>query len=210
MILDLIFRKEKEMVCIDKNIIYLVEEALNNVGGDKKRTEEQIFKNLQKNNYDWNRYEKKYEKLQEIIDQMVPDKTFFDVLDDWLLKKGYGKSNGSIDYASFYKYARITKTTWSNLRIWSADATGNVPKKETLLKIVIGLHLKPQEADQLMKKASNGLNYNDLRDRVIMACMYKNIYEPEDVYEILEYFATADGKMRRFKNIYGDPDMDTQ
>ena len=82
-----------------------------------------------------------------------------------------------------------------------------MPKKETLLKIVIGLRLNPREADQLMEKASNRMNYNDLRDRVIMACMYRNIYDPEDVYEVLEYFAAGDKKKRRFKNIYGEADL---
>lgn len=190
-----------------KSILYLMEETLNTISEGARDGERPVLKKMPETVFGWKEKEKKYEKLQEIVERITPEKTFFDVLDDWLLKKGYGKENGSIDYASFYKHARITKTTWSNLRVWSADATGNMPKKETLLKIVIGLRLNPREADQLMEKASNRMNYNDLRDRVIMACMYRNIYDPEDVYEVLEYFAAGDKKKRRFKNIYGEADL---
>lgn len=173
--------------------LYYMEETLNLLA--KKKTEDIFKPNLQ--------LENKYQELKEIIAAFEPKKSFFQVLEEWLYTKKFVKKSGKIDYAGFYEYARISKTTWSHLRIWSEDNTGNQPGKETLLKIVIALKLTVQEADELMGKASNSLNYHDFRDRVIMACMYKKIYVPEDVYEILEYFAqTEDGKKRRFQNIY--------
>ena len=180
------------------DLFYMLEETINSME-NRRFSEQLMLKKAQKK-------ENRYRELQELIDSTAPEKTFFDILDEWLKVKGYTKLDGSADYALFYKRARITRSTWSNLRVWSADDTGNQPSKETLLKIVLALRLTVQEADQLMSRASNRLNYNDFRDRVIMACMYKKIYAPEDVYEILEYFSYKDGKTRRFKNIYGEAD----
>lgn len=177
----------------DRQKLYYMEETLNLLA---KRNAEKIFKKNQES-------DDKYQKISQMVADFEPEKSFFQVLEEWLFEKRFVKKSGKLDYAGFYEYARISKTTWSHLRIWSEDHTGNQPSKETLLKIVIGLKLTPEEANELMTKASNSLNYYDFRDRVIMACMHKNIYAPEDIYEILEYFSkTENGTGRRFQNIY--------
>ncbi|MCI7813053.1 MAG: hypothetical protein SO016_08515 [Lachnospiraceae bacterium] len=105
------------------------------------------------------------------------------------------KKNGKLDEAGFYTYAMIDKNTWSNIR-WNKT----VPKKETLLKLIIALKLNRREADELMNKASNSLTDSDPRDRIIMALIDIQCYEIEEVYEILEEYG-KDAE-HPFPNIY--------
>lgn len=105
------------------------------------------------------------------------------------------KKSGKLDEAGFYTYARIDKNTWSNLR-WGKT----LPKKETLLKLIIALRLNMDEANKLMHKASNSLTDIDPRDRIIMALIDIRCYDIEDVYEILEDYGKNGAQP--FKNIY--------
>lgn len=105
------------------------------------------------------------------------------------------KKNGTLDEAGFYAYARIDKSTWSNLR-WNL----RLPSKETLLKLVFALRLSEEEANVLMKRGSNSLNETDPRDRVILALLDIRCYEIEDVYNVLEEYGTNGAQP--FKNIY--------
>lgn len=110
----------------------------------------------------------------------------------------FRRKSGGLNEAAFYKYARIEKNTWSNIRLGNTT-----PQKETMLKLVIALRLNEQEAVALLAKASYGFNDTDLRDMVILACIDTNCYEIETVYEILEEYADdGPGRLRRFRNIY--------
>lgn len=107
------------------------------------------------------------------------------------------KKSGKLDEPAFYSYARIDKTTWSNLR-WGL----RVPSKETLLKLVFALRLNEDEARELMTRGSNSLNEADPRDRIVLALLDIGCYEIESVYEVLEEYGTNGAYP--FKNIYAD------
>lgn len=107
------------------------------------------------------------------------------------------KKSGKLDEPGFYAYARIDKTTWSNLR-WNL----RVPSKETLLKLIFALRLNEAEARALMARGSNSLNEADPRDRIVLALLDVGCYEIESVYEVLEEYGTRGAVP--FRNIYAD------
>ena len=105
------------------------------------------------------------------------------------------KKNGKLDESGFYTYARIDKTTWSNIR-WNL----RTPSKETLLKLVFALMLNEKEADELLKRGCNSLNEQDPRDRVVLALIDVRCYDIESVYDVLEEYGKNGAQP--FKNIY--------
>ncbi|MCD7824137.1 MAG: hypothetical protein LUG86_09025 [Oscillospiraceae bacterium] len=107
----------------------------------------------------------------------------------------YMKKNGEVNGAAFCRDAFIDKSTWTSIRYGSI-----VPKKETLLKLVIALRLSENEANSLMMMGSNSLNPSDPRDLVILALIDIKCYDIYDVYEVLEEYG-KNGK-RQFENIY--------
>lgn len=110
----------------------------------------------------------------------------------------FRRKSGELNEAAFYKYARIEKNTWSNIRLGST-----VPRKETVLKLVIALQLSEAEASALLAKASWSFSDTDPRDAVILACIDVGCYDIETVYDTLEEYAHSDpNQPRRFKNIY--------
>ena len=107
------------------------------------------------------------------------------------------KKSGKLDESGFYAYARIDKTTWSNLR-WNL----RIPSKETLLKLIFALRLNEADARELMTRGSNSLNEADPRDRIVLALLDVGCYEIEAVYEVLEEYGTRGAVP--FRNIYAD------
>lgn len=105
------------------------------------------------------------------------------------------RKNGEIKESGFYHYAYIDKSTWSELR-WNLV----VPKKKTLLKLVIALRLNEEEAVDLMRRGSSSFNPRELRDQIILALIDIRCYEPDTVYEVLEEYRQHGA--RSFENIY--------
>lgn len=115
-----------------------------------------------------------------------------------LPERGFRLTNGEADWVRFYKYARIEADVWSTF-----SSGTHRPSKETLLKIIIGLRLNEDEANELLSLEGSGFRSNDKRDNVLLACMECGYYEIEDVYEILEeYGGVAVSGKRLFQNIY--------
>ena len=124
--------------------------------------------------------------------------TLYDYVCDMIRRQPrFVKKSGKLDEAGFYAYARIDKTTWSNLR-WGL----RVPSKETLLKLVFALRLTEEEANILMAKGHDSLDETDPRDRIVLALLDIGCYDIEEVYEVLEEYGT--NGVHPFKNIYVD------
>lgn len=105
------------------------------------------------------------------------------------------RKNGEVKESGFYKYAYIDKSTWSELR-WNLV----VPKKKTLLKLVIALQLNEEEATDLMWRGSSSFNPKDMRDQIILALIDIRCYDPDMVYEVLEEYRLHGGQ--KIENIY--------
>lgn len=137
-----------------------------------------------------------------IENRQTEQESFYDFLCKWLERRKWVKKSGKLDEAGFYQYAMIDKNTWSNIR-WNKGR----PSQETLLKLVIGLRLNEQEANELMRKGSGVLNPLDPRDRIILALIDIKCYDIIDVYEVLEeYGKNAADPEKRFANIYSFDD----
>lgn len=141
--------------------------------------------------------------ISEALSARKPGVSLYDSIMAYVRRLGcrsFQRKNGDINEASFYKYARIEKSSWSRIRLGEV-----LPQKETMLKLVIALRLNEEEAEGLLAKASLSFNDTDLRDMVILSCLDVGCYDIETVYEILEEYAdNGPGKPRRFKNIYAD------
>ncbi|MBR6777618.1 MAG: hypothetical protein IKM27_07715 [Clostridia bacterium] len=103
--------------------------------------------------------------------------------------------NGAVNDAAFYRYACLDKSTWSDLKYGLI-----VPKKKTLLKLVIALRLNEEEAVDLMRRGSNSFDPKDMRDQIILSLIDLKCYEIEDVYEVLEEYRSKGNQ--KFENIY--------
>ncbi|MBR1531431.1 MAG: hypothetical protein IJ643_05170 [Eubacterium sp.] len=95
----------------------------------------------------------------------------------------YVRKNGAINESRFYNYAYIDKSTWSSLKYNLI-----LPKKKTILKLAIALHLSEDEAIALMNKANNSFDFDDTQDLVILALLNMKVYNIETVIETLEYY----------------------
>ncbi len=141
--------------------------------------------------------------ISQALQHHSPGESLYDTTMRYLRRldnPAFLRKNGEINEAAFYKYARIEKSNWSRIRLGEA-----FPRKETLLKLVIALHLNEKDASTLLSKASCSFNDTDLRDMVILACLDIRCYDIETIYEILEEYAdNGPDRPRRFKNIYGD------
>lgn len=108
---------------------------------------------------------------------------------------GFYRKNGELKESAFYKYAYIDKSTWSELR-WNLIT----PKKKTLLKLVIALHLNEEAAIDLMHRGASSFDPKDLRDQIILALIELKCYNPDDVYDVLEEYRLHG--TQKFENIY--------
>ena len=61
----------------NKSILYLMEETLNTISEGEKNGERSVLKKMPETVFGWKEKERKYEKLQEIVDRITPEKTFF-------------------------------------------------------------------------------------------------------------------------------------
>lgn len=114
---------------------------------------------------------------------------------DFYFKSGTKKDE--LNGAKFCRYAYIDKSTWSNIQL----DIGNV-RKETLLKLVIALHLNEEDAEIVMKKGSSRFVYNDFRDQLILALLDIKCYEVDVIYDVLESFINDGLPQHKFENIY--------
>lgn len=123
------------------------------------------------------------------------DSSLYVFLCDQLRKQNFVKKSGLLDEAGFYTYAQISSNTWSNIR-WG----NGVPSKETLLKLIIGLKMNENDANELMQKGQNSLSLTDPRDRVILALIDIRCYDIYTVYDVLEEYGKHGA--HPFNNIY--------
>lgn len=105
------------------------------------------------------------------------------------------RKNGELKESAFYEYAYIDKSTWSELRYNKI-----VPKKKTLLRLVIALRLNEENAIDLLRRGSSSFDPKDMRDQIILALIELKCYNPDDVYEVLEEYRLHGP--HPFENIY--------
>lgn len=115
-----------------------------------------------------------------------------------LIRKGFVLEDGSADCPRCYKNALISSGAWANLLNGKQNFT-----KSVLYRIAFTLKLSPEEAEGLISHYGFSFASQDYRDMLVLAMLECKIYDPEDVYEVLERAArsTKNGASP-VKNIY--------
>lgn len=117
------------------------------------------------------------------------------------------RKSGGVKEATFYQYAYIDKSTWSDMK-WEKIT----PSKKTLLKLILALRLSEEEAVALLAKGKNAFDPEDAQDQVILALveMQSEQYKlsVDDMVEILDYYR-ANGP-KPYDSIYDTPNIIAQ
>lgn len=105
------------------------------------------------------------------------------------------KKSLKLDEKKFYEYADIDKNTWSNIRL---NAKGI--SRESGFKLAIALQLSEKEAEALLEKASIAFDKREYLDKIVLALLRIECYEPKAAAELLEEYGRDEA--HPFKNIY--------
>ena len=103
--------------------------------------------------------------------------------------------------AKFLELSYISADAWE---AFQSGARGKVTSQGTLLKLVIGLKLSPEEAWGFLGFVHSGFFME--RDLVVLTCMHSEIYDIERLSEVLEKYSWDSVINRRlFPNLYPPP-----
>lgn len=122
------------------------------------------------------------DQIEEFMKSEEKTKGFIALLFERMDEKGFEKN------ARFYRHAQVSKGTFSNLLKYGRCSP------ETLFRIIIALRLTEAEMIEMMAAAGQALDLRNKRDLLIKFCIRYRIYEPETVYDLLNWFGV--------KNIY--------
>ena len=79
--------------------------------------------------------------------------------------------------------SHIDDDTWSTLRNNSV-----IPRKKTVFKIALALHLSQDEAAELLAKANKRFDDNNNQDLIVMALLGIKDYTMDDVLETFDFY----------------------
>lgn len=97
----------------------------------------------------------------------------------------------------FLEHAFISQNAWEPFR---RNSEGSVTSQGTLLKMVIGFAMSPEEGWTFLE--SGGSGFVMPRDLVVLACMHCGIYDVYVLSAALDWYAAGYGGGRLFGNLY--------
>lgn len=196
---------------MDISILAEIEEFLNN---EKKYVEKMVYVETT-GKYD--------PKLLDILNTKVKsissagaDKTIYEEVISCIKELNnpqFLRSNGEVKEAAFYNYARIDKSTWSDMK-WNQIKI----QKKTLLKLALALNLNREQTEALLLKGGEKLDLSGdfTQDKLILAIIdirktrkltvqdieeiiywYQDIYHFDSIYETAAMI--AERKQREHK-----------
>lgn len=115
------------------------------------------------------------------------------------------RENGSVREAAFYTYARVDKSTWSDLK-WNRIKV----RKKTLLKLALALKLNEQETEALLAKGAERFDPDEIQDKIIRAVIRLNQHYDltvPDIEEILAEYQEMYKDTKPFDSIYETREM---
>lgn len=118
------------------------------------------------------------------------------------------RKNGEVKEATFYQYAKIDKSTWSEIK-WDQIT----PSKKTLLKLIIALELTHEEAEDLLDRVKERFDPNDIQDQIIEAIMIvrkRHHLTVNDIECILFEYQEMYSTTKPFDCIYETPKMSAE
>ncbi len=106
-----------------------------------------------------------------------------DYVNDKLPVRGFVYKDGQPNYPKFYNYARINPDVWHTF-----ITKKNKPSEDTMFKIIIALQLDEDDAEFFLNLGGASFGYSNKMHRYILACINTKIYDPDEVYEVLEFY----------------------
>lgn len=121
----------------------------------------------------------------------------FNVTDDF---KKYIRKNikdKELSFSEFLLNAEISKNAWEP---FLPDSKKLTTSQATLLKLILGLRMDQPSGGELLHRVNS--DFVMRRDLAVLICINSGIFEPEECFYILEFFAEGYGGERCYKNIF--------
>lgn len=100
-----------------------------------------------------------------------------------MLRKGFVYEDGQLNFVKFYTYARINPDVWHTFITKKHRAS-----EDTMFKIIFALQLSEEEAEKFLNLGGITFNQSNDTHKYILACINTKIYDPDEVYEVLEFY----------------------
>lgn len=88
-----------------------------------------------------------------------------------------------LNFVKFYTYARISPDVWHTFITKKHKAS-----EDTMFKIIFALKLTEDEAEIFLGLGGIAFNPSNDTHKYILACINTKIYDPDEVYEVLEFY----------------------
>lgn len=141
---------------MDNNFIIKIEEYLN--------SQKEFVAANKGNTHATEKYDNKIlELIDSQVNTIIPapnEKTIYEEVITYIKKMKnprFIKKNGEVKEATFYQYAYVDKSTWSDMK-WNKIKI----KKKTLFKLILALELDKDQADELLAKGGEKFDFSDL------------------------------------------------
>lgn len=103
--------------------------------------------------------------------------------------------------SKFLLNAELSKNAWEPFQTNPKDLPTS---QATLLKIILGLQMDRPGGRELLHQVNS--DFVMKRDLAALICIDSGIFEPENCYYILDFFAKAPGGRPYYRNLFSDPD----
>lgn len=131
--------------------------------------------------FEFNSGQKK--KIDDYLEQIERPKTQPDFVCEKMSEKGFVYQDGQLNFVKFYTYARINPDVWHTFITQKHKAS-----EDTMFKIIFALRLSEEEAEEFLGLGGLTFNRSNEMHKYILACMNTNIYDADEVYEVLNFY----------------------
>lgn len=122
-------------------------------------------------------------KIDEYLNEIKKPQTQPDFVCDIMPSKGFVYEDGQLNFVKFYTYARISPDVWHTFITKKHKAS-----EDTMFKIIFALKLTEDEAEIFLGLGGIAFNPSNDTHKYILACINTKIYDPDEVYEVLEFY----------------------
>ncbi len=106
-----------------------------------------------------------------------------------------------VSISHFLLSAGLSENAWEPFQ---TNPRGLPTSQATLLKIILGLQMDCPKGRDLLHQVNS--DFVMRRDLAVLICIGSGIFEPENCYYILEFFAKSPGERPYYRNLFSDPD----
>lgn len=125
----------------------------------------------------------KKKKIDDYLNEIKKPQTQPDFVCDIMPCKGFVYEDGQLNFVKFYTYARINPDVWHTFITKKHKAS-----EDTMFKIIFALKLTEDEAESFLGLGGIAFNLSNDTHKYILACINTKIYDPDEVYEVLEFY----------------------